>query len=111
MDPGPSLQTAETSSSHIVFSLQPFSTSGSLEAHNEFLFVSVHNHSPDRMNPLSSSQSAKLPDCVPNIHSAHQLITTECYNQIINESFDKEINIPPSKTANLGFHVSAWSDA
>lgn len=33
------------------------------------------------MNPLSSGQSAKLTDCVLNIHSASQLITTEWYNQ------------------------------
>lgn len=32
------------------------------------------------MYPLSSGQSAKLTDCVLNIHSAYQLITTEWYN-------------------------------
>lgn len=51
--------------------------------------ISIDNPSPNLMNPLSSSQSAKLTDCVLNIHSAYQLITTECYNQTINEPFDQ----------------------
>lgn len=37
----------------------------------------------------SDESSAQLTDSVLGIHSAYQLIATECYNQKINEPFDR----------------------
>lgn len=54
-----------------------------------FFFFFLHYHSPNLINSLSFGQSAKLTDRVLNIHSAYQLITTEWYNQKINEPFDQ----------------------
>lgn len=50
-----------------------------LVAHHK-IKISIYYLSPNLMYPLSSGQSAKLTDCVLNIHSAYQLITTEWYN-------------------------------